>query len=108
MTLHADIAETVSIFMLIVKTDKFRYLYIRVSYWLFGLNILYSGRKYTSMDWVRFKVRHYPVQLYLLFECVADMDGSRDGGGIPPYAIVLICLGACACTIIIVIVVLRW
>ena len=27
----------------------------------FGLNIFYSGRTYTEKDWVRFKVRHYPL-----------------------------------------------
>ena len=27
-----------------------------------GLNIFYSGRKYTEKDWVRLKKRHYPLQ----------------------------------------------
>ena len=31
-----------------------------------GLNIFYSGRKYTEKDWVRLKVRHYPLQTLVL------------------------------------------
>ena len=27
-----------------------------------GFNIFYSGIKYTEKDWVRHKVRHYPLQ----------------------------------------------
>ena len=27
----------------------------------FGLNIFYSCRKYTETDWVRLKMRHYPL-----------------------------------------------
>ena len=30
--------------------------------YLFGLNIFYSGIKYTENDWVRLKVRRYPFQ----------------------------------------------
>ena len=33
-----------------------------VYYFRFGLNIFYSGTEYTEMDWVRLKVRHYPLQ----------------------------------------------
>ena len=29
---------------------------------MFGLNIFYSGAEYTEKDWVRLKVRHYPLQ----------------------------------------------
>ena len=31
----------------------------------FGVNVFYSGIMYTEKDWVRIKVRHYPIQLIL-------------------------------------------
>ena len=37
-----------------------------------GLNIFYSARKYTEKDWVRHKVRHYPLPLLQMFELEAE------------------------------------
>ena len=36
----------------------------------FGLNIFYSGIKYTEKDWVRHKVQHYPLQCSILLPVV--------------------------------------
>ena len=33
----------------------------------FGLNIFYSGIEYADKDWVRLKVRHYPLQIVRAF-----------------------------------------
>ena len=37
---------------------------------VFGLNIFYSGRKYTEKDWVQLKMRHYPLQMLVLVDRV--------------------------------------
>ena len=37
-----------------------------------GLNIIYSGIKYTEKDWARLKGRHYPLQIAIPHEWMCE------------------------------------
>ena len=54
----------------------------------FSLNVFYWGRKYTEKDWVRIKVRHYPLQvsnplkMYLTLRTfLGPSNGCENGSG---------------------------
>ena len=44
--------------------SNYRSIALKSYVFVISLNIFYAGIKYIEKDWVRLKVRHYPLQLY--------------------------------------------
>ena len=59
--LHQLLRGLASMELLTLQITRESYNHINKQASLLGLNIFYSGIKYTEKDWVRHKVRHYPL-----------------------------------------------
>ena len=52
------------------------FLFLTTSH-VFGLNLFYSGIKYTVKDWVQLRVQHYPIQEKILYAFVMIRTSKR-------------------------------